>query len=156
MLGKTFPQLQRTRDYYRINDVDIDRYNLDTGPTEVVLSLRDLNSANVPQKSWAGQHLAYTHGYGAIVAPANAKDSSGEPDFIAKNVPYDTNVPALKLDQPSVYFGEDLSSYVVTGTQGEGGPVQRRQRHRLHDLQRHGRRQARQHREAGRVRAPLR
>ena len=25
-------------------------------------------------------------------------------------------MPALKLDQPSVYFGENLSSYVITGT----------------------------------------
>ena len=116
VLGKTFPQLQRTRDYYRINDVDIDRYLLDGEATEVVLSVRDLNSANVPQKSWAGKHLAYTHGYGAIVAPANAKEASGEPLFVAKDVPYQTDVPSLALDQPAVYFGEDLSSYVVTGT----------------------------------------
>src|SRR5690606_24050426 len=26
VLGKTFPQLQRVRDYYRVNDVDVDRY----------------------------------------------------------------------------------------------------------------------------------
>jgi uncharacterized membrane protein (UPF0182 family) len=121
VLGKTFPQLQRTRDYYRVNDVDIDRYQLANtsgadDQTEVALSIRDLNTANVPQKSWAGKHLAYTHGYGAIVAPANAKKPSGEPDFIAKDIPYATNVPALKLDQPAVYFGENLSGYVVTNT----------------------------------------
>jgi uncharacterized membrane protein (UPF0182 family) len=121
VLGKTFPQLQRTRDYYRVNDVDIDRYQLSGSPnaadeTEVALSVRDLNTANVPQKSWAGKHLAFTHGYGAIIAPANAKEASGEPDFIAKDVPYSTSIPALKLDQPAVYFGENLSGYVVTNT----------------------------------------
>ena len=47
----------------------------------MVLPVRDLNSADVPQKSWEGKHLAYTHGYGAVVAPANAKDPSGEPDL---------------------------------------------------------------------------
>jgi uncharacterized membrane protein (UPF0182 family) len=116
VLGQTFPQLQRTRDFYRVNDVDIDRYELNGEPTQVVLSVRDLNSGNVPQKSWVGQHLTYTHGYGAIVAPANAKEASGTPVFVAKNVPYQTDVPALELSQPSVYFGENLDSYVITDT----------------------------------------
>ncbi len=80
VLGKTFPQLQRVRDYYRINDVDVDRYELDGSPTQVVLSVRDLNTANVPRDTWAAKHLTYTHGYGAVVAPANAKESSGEPN----------------------------------------------------------------------------
>ncbi|MDP1820853.1 MAG: UPF0182 family protein [Acidimicrobiales bacterium] len=128
VLGKTFPQLQRTRDYYRVNDVDIDRYDIDGRPTQVVLSVRDLNSDNVPQKSWAGEHLAYTHGYGVIVAPANAKEPSGEPTFVARDVPYDTDEASLQLEEESVYFGEELSSYVVVGSkvreihyQGEEG-----------------------------------
>ena len=29
VLGKTFPQLQRVKDYYRVNDVDVDRYEID-------------------------------------------------------------------------------------------------------------------------------
>ena len=35
---------------------------------------------------------------------------------MAKDVPYETAEPSLELEQPSVYFGEKLSSYVVTGT----------------------------------------
>ncbi len=116
VLGKTFPQLQRVRDYYRINDVDVDRYELDGVPTQVLLSVRDLNTANVPRDTWAAKHLTYTHGYGAVVAPANAKEASGEPNFVAKDVPYATDVPELELTQPAVYFGENLSEYVVTGT----------------------------------------
>jgi uncharacterized membrane protein (UPF0182 family) len=130
ILGQTFPQLQRTRDFYRINDVDIDRYDINGETTQVVLSVRDLNSDNVPQKSWAGEHLVYTHGYGAIVAPANAKDDSGEPVFVGKDVPYTASSDALDLTRngAEVYFGERLSSYVVTDTkqreiayQGERG-----------------------------------
>ena len=116
ILGQTFPQLQRVRDYYRINDVDIDRYPLNGQPTQVVLSVRDLNTANVPRDSWAAEHLQYTHGYGAIVAPANAKDDSGEPTFVARNVPAVSDAPELDLDEPAIYFGENLSSYVMTGT----------------------------------------
>ncbi|MGH9274712.1 MAG: UPF0182 family protein, partial [Acidimicrobiales bacterium] len=116
VLGKTFPQLQRVRDYYQVNDVDVDRYVLDGVPTQVVLSVRDLNTGNVPQTSWAARHLTYTHGYGAIVAPANAKEPSGEPKFVASDVPYTTSDASLELTQPAVYFGENLSRYVVVGS----------------------------------------
>jgi len=116
VLGKTFPQLQRVRDYYRINDVDVDRYRLNGRPTQVVLAVRDLNTPNVPRDTWAAKHLTYTHGYGAVVAPANAKESSGEPSFVAKDVPYATDVAELALEQPALYFGENLSQYVVVGS----------------------------------------
>jgi uncharacterized membrane protein (UPF0182 family) len=116
VLGKTFPQLQRVKDYYRINDVDVDRYEIDGVPTQVVLSVRDLNTGGVPRTSWAARHLTYTHGYGAIVAPANAKEPSGEPSFVARDVPYATDSDSLKLEQPAVYFGENLSRYVITGS----------------------------------------
>lgn len=116
VLGKTFPQLQRVRDYYRVNDVDVDRYDIDGVPTQVVLSVRDLNTAGVPRTSWAARHLTYTHGYGAIVAPANAKEPSGEPAFVARDVPYATDAESLELEQPAVYFGENLSQYVIVGT----------------------------------------
>ncbi|MGQ0830966.1 MAG: UPF0182 family membrane protein [Microthrixaceae bacterium] len=116
VLGKTFPQLQRVKDYYRVNDVDVDRYEIDGVPTQVVLSVRDLNTSGVPRSSWAARYLTYTHGYGAIVAPANAKEPSGEPSFVARDVPYATDAPELELDQPAVYFGENLSGYVVVGS----------------------------------------
>ncbi len=116
VLGKTFPQLQRVRDYYRVNDVDVDRYEIDGVQTQVVLSVRDLNTAGVPRTSWAARHLTYTHGYGAIVAPANAKEPSGEPRFIARDVPYATDADSLELEQPAVYFGENLSQYVIVGS----------------------------------------
>jgi uncharacterized membrane protein (UPF0182 family) len=113
VLGKTFPQLQRVRDYYRVNDVDIDRYDIDGVPTQVLLSVRDLNTSGVPRSSWAARHLTYTHGYGAIVAPANAKEPSGEPSFVSRDIPYATDSASLELEQPAVYFGENLSDYVV-------------------------------------------
>ena len=116
VLGKTFPQLQRVKDYYRVNDVDVDRYKIDGVPTQVVLSVRDLNTSGVPRSSWAARFLTYTHGYGAIVAPANAKAPSGEPVFVARDIPYATDAPELKLTQPAVYFGENLSNYVIVGS----------------------------------------
>lgn len=116
VLGRTFPQLQRVRDYYRVNDVDVDRYELDGVPTQVVLAVRDLNTAGVPQESWAARHLTYTHGYGAIVAPANAAGPGGEPQFVGRDIPYVATAPEIELSRPEIYFGEELSSYVIVGS----------------------------------------
>jgi len=116
VLGRTFPQLQRVRDYYRVNDVDVDRYELDGVPTQVVLAVRDLNTAGVPQESWAARHLTYTHGYGAIVAPANAAGPGGEPQFVGRDIPYVATAPEVELSRPEIYFGEELSSYVIVGS----------------------------------------
>ena len=113
ILGSTFQQLQAVRDYYRVNNVDVDRYQLDGEPTQVVLSVRDLNSDDLPRKTWAARHLTYTHGYGAVVAPADEKDTSGEPAFVAQDIPYRTETEELQLTQPAVYFGERLDGYVV-------------------------------------------
>ena len=41
--GQTFQQLQRIRDYYRISDIDVDRYTIDGEPTQVIVGVRDLN-----------------------------------------------------------------------------------------------------------------
>ena len=116
ILGSTFEQLQGIRDYYVVNNVDIDRYELNGEPTQVLLSVRDLNAEGIPRKSWAAEHLTYTHGYGAIVAPANEKEASGEPAFVAEDIPYRASADELDLSQPAVYFGEDLGGYVVVGS----------------------------------------
>jgi uncharacterized membrane protein (UPF0182 family) len=116
ILGRTFEQLQGIRDYYVVNNVDVDRYELNGEPTQVVLSVRDLNTDDIPRKSWAAEHLTYTHGYGAIVAPANEKESSGEPSFVGEDIPYRTSADELELTQPAVYFGENLGGYVVVGS----------------------------------------
>jgi uncharacterized membrane protein (UPF0182 family) len=116
VLGLTFPQLQRVRDYYRMNDVDVDRYEIDGKLTQVLLSVRDLRTSGVPRTSWAARHLTYTHGYGAVVAPANAKLPSGEPVFIAQDIPHSADAEALELTQPALYFGEGLDGYVITGS----------------------------------------
>ena len=116
ILGSTFEQLQGIRDYYVVNNVDVDRYELNGEPTQVLLSVRDLNADGIPRKSWAAEHLTYTHGYGAIVAPANEKEASGEPSFVAEDIPYRAAADELDLSQPAVYFGEDLGGYVVVGS----------------------------------------
>jgi uncharacterized membrane protein (UPF0182 family) len=118
LAGQTFEQLQRIRDYYGIDDIDVDRYVIDDQPTQVNIGARMLNTAGIPGDSWENQHLAYTHGYGVVLAPSNASEGT-EPQFMIGDIPpkVDARLGAAgKMDKPGVYFGENLDGYIVVDT----------------------------------------
>jgi hypothetical protein len=115
--GATYQSLQKIRNFYAVNDVDIDRYEIDGQPTQVMVSARDLNTDGVPE-SWESRHLAFTHGYGVVVAPTNLKDEDGRPSFLVSDIPLDEEGPAeLHIAEPGIYFGENLDGFVVTNTE---------------------------------------
>ncbi len=99
----TWQQQQSFRPYYQVLDVDIDRYQLDGQPTQVVVATRELKPSELPQDNWVNRHLAYTHGYGAVIAPANAATADGFPAYSLKGLP-PTGAPPL--EQPRIYVGE--------------------------------------------------
>jgi hypothetical protein len=117
--GQTFEQLERVRNYYGINDIDVDRYEIDGDLTQVNIGARTINEDGVPGDSWEAAHLAYTHGYGVVLAPSNASRGA-EPAFLVSDVPpvIDPSLAdsGFSLEQPGIYFGEDLGGYVVVGT----------------------------------------
>ncbi len=110
---ETFQKLQEIRSYYQFNDVDIDRYQLDGRTTQTIVSARELNSADLPSQSWVNRHLSFTHGFGALVAPANAVTSDGQPNFTLKDIP-PSGTP--ELTQPRIYYGENTGGYAVVKT----------------------------------------
>ena len=119
----TYQNVQALRGYYRFNELDIDRYAIEApngvrSETQVVLGNRDLNQGDLPQQSWEGRHIAYTHGYGTALSPANATTLVGQPDFLMSDVPVsidDRLAQSITLDQPQLYFGENLTSYAIVG-----------------------------------------
>jgi uncharacterized membrane protein (UPF0182 family) len=117
--GQTFEQLQRVRNYYAINDIDVDRYEIGGEMTQVNIGARTINAEGVPGDSWEAAHLAYTHGYGVVLAPSNASQGA-EPEFLVGDVPPEVDPTVaesgFRLDEPGIYFGEDLEGYVVVGT----------------------------------------
>jgi uncharacterized protein len=113
--GQTFEQLQRIRDYYAVDDVDVDRYQIDGAQTQVNIGVRTINTGGIPGDSWENQHLAYTHGYGVLLAPSNAA-AGREPEFLIGDIPARVQGEGLELTQPGIYFGEDLGGYVMVNT----------------------------------------
>ena len=114
-LQRVFQRLQEFRPYYRVTDVDVDRYVVDGEIRQTLLSTRELDTADVPQRSWEARHLAYTHGYGTMMAAANSKTPSGGPQLLQRDIPV-VAPDELAVEQPGLYIGEGLSGYVVTDT----------------------------------------
>ncbi|HUQ38539.1 MAG TPA: UPF0182 family protein [Acidimicrobiales bacterium] len=106
----TYQKLQEIRSYYRFNDVDIDRYVVNGKMTQTLVSARELNPPELPANSWVNRHLQYTHGFGVILAPANAVTTEGKPDFYVKDVP---PVGEPKIAQPRIYYGEKTGGYAI-------------------------------------------
>ena len=115
IVADTVQQLQSLRSFYRFTDVDVDRYEIDGATTQVVVSARELNTASIPNPSWEASHVAFTHGHGLALAPSNAIDSNGRPRFVVRDVPLEVtaDAPSLRVDQPDLYFGEQLDGYAI-------------------------------------------
>jgi len=113
IIRATYQTLQGFQTYYRINDVDIDRYTVDGQVSPVLVSARDVNSNELPSQSWVNQRLVYTHGYGAVASPANKAESGGNPLFDLSDIPTKPNGISLKGEGTRVYFGEGLESYAI-------------------------------------------
>ena len=115
---ETWKQQQSARTYYQVLDVDVDRYMIDGELTQTVVGTRELLPSQLPRDNWVNRHLAYTHGYGAIVAPANAATPDGFPVYSLKDLP-PKGEPTLQ--QPRIYVGEQgdesgANDYAIVGT----------------------------------------
>lgn len=110
--GATFQTQQALRGFYEIGDIDIDRYEIDGETTQVAIATRELDRSNVPQQSWEGTTLAYTHGYGVVAAPTNERTNDGAPNYAVSGVPIRDGA-GLDIEEPGLYFGEGQDGYVI-------------------------------------------
>jgi uncharacterized protein len=114
-LLETFGQIQEIRTYYDFASVDNDRYLINGQLRQVMLSARELNSASLPNRTWVNERLTFTHGYGLTLGPVNEVTTEGLPVLFVRDLPPQTTVD-LKIDEPSLYYGELSSDYVIVRT----------------------------------------
>ncbi|RKE37441.1 hypothetical protein B0G76_3693 [Paraburkholderia sp. BL23I1N1] len=113
-LMDTYAQLQEIRTYYKFLSVDIDRYRLDAGYRQVMLSARELEPSMLPEnaQTWVNLHLLFTHGNGVVMSPVTEKSTEGLPSFYLQDIPPVTyGGPAIR--EPRLYFGEGGEGYVI-------------------------------------------
>jgi uncharacterized protein len=114
ILAQNFQSLQRIRQYYDFNDVDVDRYDIEDQRRVLMVAGREISQDGVPNGTWQNSHLVFTHGYGAVASQANTASIEGAPVFTLKDIPPIGEPPST---QPRIYFGElhDVP-FVITGS----------------------------------------
>lgn len=115
VMREVYNRLQGIRSFYEVGDPDIDRYLIDGSLTQVLTSNRNLDSSALPNKGWESSHLAYTHGYGNVMAATNATDR-GQPVFTNEEIPVRSSTADTEVSQPGTYFGEGMDGYVITNS----------------------------------------
>ena len=114
-LLQTFAQIQEIRTYYDFISVDNDRYWIDGKQRQVMLSAREMNTDSLPNPSWVNNRLSFTHGYGLTLGPVNQVTTEGLPVLFIRDLP-PKSTKDLPVTEPSIYFGEQSSSYVLVKT----------------------------------------
>ncbi|RPI26964.1 MAG: UPF0182 family protein [Acidobacteria bacterium] len=116
-LKDAYGQLQTIRPYYSFEDVDLDRYVIDGNYRQIMLSVRELNFAQVSEQAqtWINQFFQYTHGYGLCASPVNEVTEEGLPDFFIKDIPPRSTVD-LQVTRPEIYYGEKTDHPIFVKT----------------------------------------
>lgn len=114
-----YNQLQTFRTYYKFNNIDIDRYEINGEYQQVFIGARELSTVDLPSqaKTWVNQKLRYTHGYGVAMSQVNQVTEQGQPEYMVKNLPPKGDID---ITRPQIYFGEqDYDNVIVNSKKDE-------------------------------------
>ncbi|UAL28565.1 UPF0182 family protein [Nocardioides rotundus] len=140
LVSETFEQTQQIKGYYSVPTVlDVDRYPIDGEQRDVVLAVRELNQAGLPEsaQNWNNLRTVYTHGYGLIAAYGNQRDRTNDSQAVNRgdgglawaeeDIPPRGQLTELAGDEGfedtngkpgyrgQIYFGEQSPTYSIVG-----------------------------------------
>jgi hypothetical protein len=118
-LLRTYAQLQEIRTYYKFQDVDNDRYEVNGEYRQLMLSPRELSYPHLQSRIWINEHLTFTHGYGVVVGPVNRITTEGLPEFFVKDIPPASEDGFPKITRPEIYYGEISNEYALVRTRSQ-------------------------------------
>ncbi|WP_368292470.1 UPF0182 family protein [Dehalobacter sp. TBBPA1] len=120
-MQQIYTQKQGIRQYYKFNDIDVDRYKIGDTYRQVMLSAREISLQDLDPKAltFVNTRFKYTHGFGLTASFANAVTTKGLPAFAVSNVPPQTDYTELKITEPRIYFGELTNDWVVANTKSK-------------------------------------
>lgn len=118
-IQRAYQERQRLRLYYTFHDVDVDRYRTENGKRLAVVSGREIDTGSVPSRGgmWQNNHLIYTHGYGAVLSPANDVEADGSPILTVSDMPTRSEWGSTEVRDSRIYFGEETNNYAMVGAE---------------------------------------
>jgi uncharacterized membrane protein (UPF0182 family) len=105
VLRPQIDQQQSIGSYYAFPNTTVDRYRKAGGARAMIVAQRELDLRRLERsgRTWANDHLAYTHGYGLVAVPAGGIGSAGEPRFVTSE--FGAGRAPTEVRQPRIYFG---------------------------------------------------
>jgi uncharacterized membrane protein (UPF0182 family) len=105
VLRPQIDQQQSIGSYYTFPSTTVDRYRQGGRVRTMILAQRELDVTRLDPsgRTWANDHLAYTHGYGLVAAPAGEVGPAGEPRFVTSE--FDAGHAPTRIRQPRIYYG---------------------------------------------------
>ena len=92
--------------FYSINDLDVDRYEINGRTQQTFVAARELNPEGIPNKTWVSRHLIYTHGCGVVAASASQITNDGRPIY-----------SEIAAERPQLYVGTQQPGYAIVNTE---------------------------------------
>ncbi|MDO7867414.1 UPF0182 family membrane protein [Nocardioides jiangxiensis] len=130
LIQKAFENQQQLRKYFSVaNVLDVDHYPVQGRDRDVVLGVREINQAGIPDdaKNWSNLHTVYTHGYGVIAAYGNQRDAEfheqslpDNPEWAGAGGSDSSSDLAPGGYRPQIYFGEKSPQYSIVGKASKG------------------------------------
>ena len=119
-LDDFYRQLEDLRTYYDFPYVYVDRYTVNGVYQQVNLAARELDWSLIPQRaqSWINTHLSFTHGYGAVMTPAEQSGDEPMVWFLRGIPPYSDY--GFEIKQPSIYYGRNSNDKFVIAPNSSG------------------------------------
>lgn len=107
-------QLQSNTNFYTFTTGDILNYTVNGREIPVLISAREINTANLQNQNFVNKTFKYTHGYGVVVNPINKLTAQGQVEFLLSGLKLDTvDKENLNITEPRIYYGELTNNYVI-------------------------------------------
>lgn len=110
--------LQSIRNYYKFNDSDVTKYDINGKNTMVSIAPREIDKNSLPDtaKTYANEIFRFTHGFGAVMTPLNEVTDEGQPVMYIKNIPPVSMEGVPEITEPRIYYGETGDEYVIVNS----------------------------------------
>jgi uncharacterized protein len=105
VLRPQIDQQQSIGSYYAFPSTTVDRYREGKRVRAIIVAERelDVNRLDPSGRTWANDHLAYTHGYGLVAVPAGGLGPAGQPKFVTSE--FGAGHAPTRVRQPRIYYG---------------------------------------------------